>query len=162
MSHSLHIDPNASKKQKYEELLPQLQALVEGEGDLIANMANISAALKQALGFFWVGFYLVKGDDLVLGPFQGSIACTRIKHGRGVCGTAWKEQKTMLVPNVEQFPGHIACDAASQSEIVIPLFRENEVIAVLDVDSDQLDSFNETDVTFLQQIVTLLSASYID
>lgn len=155
MSHTLHIS-HSSKEEKYLSLLPQLKGLLEGETDAIANMANISAALKMTFGFFWVGFYIVKREELVLGPFQGTIACTRIKYGKGVCGTAWKEKRTVIVEDVNRFPGHIACDAASQSEIVIPLFGHDEIIAVLDIDSDHLNHFDETDAHYLQQIVKLL------
>ena len=155
MTHALHI-PSSSKGEKYLSLLPQLKGLLDGETDTIANMANISAALKMRFGFFWVGFYIVKKEELVLGPFQGTIACTRIKYGKGVCGTAWKERRTVLVEDVNQFSGHIACDAASQSEIVIPLFNRDEVIAVLDIDSEQLNHFDETDARYLEQIVKLL------
>lgn len=156
MSHTLHIS-QASKEDRYIELLPQMEGLLAGENDLIANLANVSAALKQAFGFFWVGFYLVKGDELVLGPFQGTIACTRIKYGRGVCGTAWKESKTMIVEDVNQFPGHIACDAASQSEIVVPILKDGVVVAVLDVDSDELSQFDRVDARYLEQIVRLIN-----
>lgn len=156
MAESLNISHTSSKEEKYRSLLPQLKGLLEGETDTIANMANISAALKMTFGFFWVGFYIVKREELVLGPFQGTIACTRIKYGRGVCGTAWKEKRTVIVEDVNQFPGHIACDAASQSEIVIPMFNQDEVIAVLDIDSDHLNHFDETDASYLQQIVKLL------
>lgn len=155
MSHTLYI-PNASKEDLYISLLPQLEGLIESETDTIANFANVSAALKQAFGFFWVGFYIVKRGELVLGPFQGTIACTRIKYGKGVCGTAWKEKKTIIVSDVNQFPGHIACDAMSQSEIVIPLFDRDEIVAVLDIDSEHLDNFDETDALYLQKIVQLL------
>lgn len=156
MAESLNISHTSSKEEKYRSLLPQLKGLLEGETDTIANMANISAALKMTFAFFWVGFYIVKRKELVLGPFQGTIACTRIKYGRGVCGTAWKEKRTVIVEDVNQFPGHIACDAASQSEIVIPMFNQDEVIAVLDIDSDHLNHFDETDASYLQQIVKLL------
>jgi GAF domain-containing protein len=156
MPEHLHIPSSSSKEEKYKTLLPQLKGLLEGESDTIANLANVSAALKQTFGFFWVGFYIVKQDELVLGPFQGTIACTRIKYGKGVCGTAWKEKRTIVVEDVNQFPGHIACDAASQSEIVVPLFGRNEVIAVLDVDSEHLNHFDETDAHYLRQIVELL------
>lgn len=156
MSHSLDISQVSSKEERYKSLLPQLKALVDGEPDTIANMANISAALKMTFNFFWVGFYIVKRDELVLGPFQGTIACTRIKYGKGVCGTAWKEKRTLIVDDVNQFPGHIACDAASQSEIVIPLFHNDEVIAVLDIDSEHLNHFDETDAQYLRQIVDIL------
>lgn len=155
MSHSLHIS-QALKEEKYIELLPQIEGLLSGEADLIANLANVSAALKQVFGFFWVGFYLVKEDELVLGPFQGTIACTRIKFGRGVCGTAWKEARTIVVEDVNQFPGHIACDAASQSEIVVPVLKDDAVVAVLDIDSDELAQFDEMDARYLEKIVKLL------
>lgn len=158
MLHILDIISSSPKKQKYQSLLPQLKALLEGETDTIANMANISAALKMTFGFFWVGFYIVKREELVLGPFQGTIACTRIKYGKGVCGTAWEEKRTVIVEDVDQFPGHIACDAASRSEIVIPVFDHSEVIAVLDIDSEHLDHFDEIDAYYLQQIVSLLEA----
>lgn len=158
MAENLEVFHNASKQEKYELLLPQLKALLEGEADYIANMANTSAALKMTFGFFWVGFYLVKGNELVLGPFQGTIACTRIKYGRGVCGTAWKEKNTIVVPDVDAFPGHIACDTASRSEIVVPLFRDEEVIAVLDIDSEHLNHFDETDALYLRQIVSWLES----
>ncbi len=141
-----------SKEEKYRELLPQLHALVSTETDFIANLANVAAALKQTFGFFWVGFYIVKGDELVLGPFQGPIACTRIRIGRGVCGTAWKEVRTLIVPDVEQFPGHIACSSDSKSEIVVPMIRQGEVVGVLDIDSDTPDSFDETDARYLEEI----------
>lgn len=151
MAENLSI-PTGSKEEKYRELLPQIYSLVSTEEDLIANLANMTAALKQTFGFFWVGFYLVKGEELVLGPFQGPIACTRIRLGRGVCGTAWKEARTLIVPDVEQFPGHIACSSDSKSEIVVPIFREGVVIGVLDIDSDTLNSFNEIDAHYLEEI----------
>lgn len=156
MSHTLHIT-TSSKEEAYQSLLPQLKALIEGEADTVANFANVSAALKMTFGFFWVGFYIVKKDELVLGPFQGSIACTRIRYGKGVCGTAWKEQRIVIVEDVNQFPGHIACDAASQSEIVIPLFSSDEVVAVLDIDSEHLNHFDETDAHYLQKITEYLT-----
>ena len=136
---------NGSKEDQYKNLLPQIKGLLEGESDLVANLGNIAAALKEQFNFFWVGFYLVKNDELVLGPFQGPVACTRIKKGRGVCGTSWEMAKTIIVPDVEKFPGHIACSILSKSEIVLPLFKEGEVVGVLDVDSSSLDSFDETD-----------------
>lgn len=145
-----------SKEEKYRELLPQLYALVSTETDFIANLANVAAALKQTFGFFWVGFYMVKGDELVLGPFQGPIACTRIRIGRGVCGTAWKEVRTLIVPDVEQFPGHIACSSDSKSEIVVPMIKQGEVIGVLDIDSDTLDSFDTVDARYLEEICTYI------
>ena len=147
---------NGSKAEKYQTLLPQIKSLIEGENDLIANLANVSAALKETFGFFWVGFYRVIDNQLVLAPFQGPIACTRIKYGKGVCGTAWKEARTIIVPDVDAFPGHIACSSASRSEIVVPVIWADKVIAVLDIDSDKLDSFNETDQIFLEKIVELL------
>lgn len=145
-----------SKEEKYRELLPQLHALVSTETDFIANLANVAAALKQTFGFFWVGFYIVKGDELVLGPFQGPIACTRIRIGRGVCGTAWKEARTLVVPDVEQFPGHIACSSNSKSEIVVPIIKEGKVIGVLDIDSDTLNSFDVVDTRYLKEICTYI------
>lgn len=157
MAEELIIDKQAGKAEKYQELMPQLEALVKKEGDVIANMANISAALWQTFHFFWVGFYRVVEGELVLGPFQGPIACTRIWLGRGVCGTAWKEGKTLVVPDVDQFPGHIACNSASRSEIVVPVRdKKGEVVAVLDIDSDRLNCFDETDVVFLERVVLFL------
>ena len=156
MAEEIIIPEGVSKTEKYEALLPQLQSLVESEPDVIANMANISAALKEVFGFFWVGFYIVKDDQLVLGPFQGPIACTRIRCGKGVCGTAWKEQKPIIVPDVDEFPGHIACSSLSKSEIVIPVFRQEKVVAVLDVDSEFLDHFDGTDEKYLSEIVKLV------
>lgn len=147
---------SGSKKERYASLLPQIKALIEGENDLIANLANVTAALKEAFDFFWVGFYLVKEDQLVLGPFQGSIACTRIRKGRGVCGTAWEKATTQLVPDVDAFPGHIACSSLSRSEIVVPLVKHGEVWGVLDIDSDCLDFFDEVDQRFLEEIATYL------
>ena len=146
-----------TKQEQYEALIPQIKGLLEGENDLIANLANVAAALKEQFNWLWVGFYLVKNDELVLGPFQGPVACTRIKKGRGVCGSSWAQQKTLIVPDVEKFPGHIACSSASKSEIVIPILFNNEVIAVLDVDSKELNAFDTTDQTYLEQIVSLIS-----
>ena len=146
-----------TKAEQYEALLPQIKGLLEGETDLIANLANISAALKEQFGWLWVGFYLVKNDELVLGPFQGPVACTRIKKGRGVCGTSWQKAETLIVPDVEKFPGHIACSSLSKSEIVLPLFRGSEVVGVLDVDSADFNTFNETDKEYLQQVLALLN-----
>ena len=158
MSEELQIAADASKKDKYELLLPQLEALVSGEPDLVANLANIAAALKETFGWWWVGFYLLKNDQLVLGPFQGPIACTRIKKGKGVCGTAWAEAKSQLVPDVEQFPGHIACSSASVSEIVVPVFNlTGDVAGVLDVDSERYDVLDATDVLYLEKIAALIS-----
>ncbi|KKB53782.1 GAF domain-containing protein [Parabacteroides goldsteinii] len=150
------IITEGDKEQQYQTLFLQIEALLAGETDMTANMANVAAALKQTFDFFWVGFYVVKEDMLVLAPFQGPIACTRIRHGKGVCGTAWKEAKTLIVPDVELFPGHIACNAASRSEIVVPVIRERKVIAVLDIDSDKLDSFDEVDANYLERICGLL------
>lgn len=157
MSEDLQIDKNSTREDKYISLIPQLQALIQGETDLIANMANISAALKEVFAFWWVGFYLVKKEELVLGPFQGPVACTRIALGKGVCGSSWKEAKTIIVPDVDLFPGHIACSSASRSEIVLPLFKDNKVIAVLDVDSEHLNYFDKTDEVYLANILALLS-----
>jgi len=145
-----------TKEEQYEALIPQIQGLLMGEDDLIANLANVAAALKEQFKWFWVGFYLVKNDELVLGPFQGPVACTRIRKGRGVCGTSWAQAKTLIVPDVEKFPGHIACSSLSRSEIVVPLFKNNEVAGVLDVDSEHLDLFDETDERYLEQIVKLI------
>lgn len=145
-----------SKEEQYLELIPQIKALLEGEPDLVANLANTAAALKEQFGWFWVGFYMVKADELVLGPFQGPVACTRIRKGRGVCGSSWAQAKTLVVPDVEKFPGHIACSSLSKSEIVVPLFLDGEVFGVLDVDSAALDQFDQTDATYLEQIVGLL------
>ncbi|MBY5951787.1 MAG: GAF domain-containing protein [Cyclobacteriaceae bacterium] len=157
MSENLFIPTEASKAEKYEAILPQIEALITGEPDLYANLANISAVLKQGFDFFWVGFYLVKEEQLVLGPFQGPIACTRIAFGKGVCGTAWKEGKTQLVPDVDAFPGHIACSSASRSEIVVPVLKNGEVKMVLDVDSDQLNDFDEVDQAYLEELCKKLS-----
>ena len=142
-----------TKAEQYQTLLPQIKALIEGEPDLIANLANIAAALKEQFGWLWVGFYLVKNEELVLGPFQGPVACTRIKKGRGVCGTSWAEAKTLIVPDVEKFPGHIACSSLSKSEIVLPIIRNNTVVAVLDADSELADHYDETDQIYLEEIV---------
>lgn len=147
-----------TKKGKYEELLPQIAALVQDEKDSTANMANICAALKYSMGFFWVGFYLVKKEQLVLGPFQGPVACTRIQLGKGVCGTSWQKKESIIVPDVDQFPGHIACSSLSKSEIVLPLFDANGLVtAVLDVDSEALNTFDQTDEHYLKQIIALLN-----
>lgn len=146
-----------TREEQYQGLLPQLEALIGEEKDLIANMANIAAALKTQFNFFWVGFYLVKGDELVLGPFQGPVACTRIKKGRGVCGKAWEDKSTIVVPDVDAFPGHIACSSFSKSEIALPLVSGEVVFAVLDVDSDSLDDFSDVDQRYLQQVIDLCS-----
>ncbi|HSU27788.1 MAG TPA: GAF domain-containing protein [Chitinophagaceae bacterium] len=148
---------SGNKIDQYESLVPQVRALLDGETDLVANMANISAALKEQFGWLWVGFYLVKGNELVLGPFQGPVACIRIQKGRGVCGTSWAKEKTLIVPDVEKFPGHIACSSLSRSEIVIPIIRNGKVVAVLDVDSKEYDQFDQVDETYLQKILDLLS-----
>lgn len=161
MSEQLNISHQLSREEKYKELLPQLKALIDGEEDTIANYANISAALKQTFNFFWIGFYIVKKGQLVLGPFQGTIACTRIKYGKGVCGTAWKEDRIVLVPDVELFEGHIACDSASRSEIVIPIHWNNEVIAVLDIDSEHLAHFDEMDAKYLGELAKIIEANIV-
>ena len=156
MAEELIISTSADKKEKYETLIPQIEGLVHGEPDLIANLSNIVAALKQTMDFFWVGFYLVKNDQLVLGPFQGPIACTRINFGKGVCGASWKERRTILVPNVDEFPGHIACSSASKSEIVLPAFKNGDVALVLDVDSDKLEDFDAVDQQALEKVMKIV------
>lgn len=156
MAEELIISASENKQERYQTLLPQIKALVDSEPDLIANLSNITAALKQSMNFFWVGFYLVKKNQLVLGPFQGPIACTRIDFGKGVCGTAWKEKKTILVPDVEKFPGHISCNSASKSEIVLPAIKNNEVVLVLDVDSDALDDFDSIDQNALEKLMRII------
>jgi L-methionine (R)-S-oxide reductase len=148
-----------TRQQQYETLLPQIKGLLEGEPDLIANLANITAALKEQFNWLWIGFYLVKKDELVLAPFQGPIACTRIKKGRGVCGTSWALAKTLIVDDVEKFPGHISCSSLSRSEIVVPIIRNNEVIGVLDADSEQLNQFDETDQLYLERIVEYIKVN---
>jgi GAF domain-containing protein len=158
MAEDLHII-QGTKEDQYKTLIPQIAALLQGEPDLVANMANIVAALKEQFGWFWIGFYIVKNEELVLGPFQGPVACTRIRKGRGVCGSSWAQATTLIVPDVEQFPGHIACSSLSKSEIVVPILRNNEVIAVLDVDSSTLNSFDTTDQQYLEQIVNLVNFS---
>jgi len=145
-----------TKEEQYKTLLPQIQALIEGEPDLIANLANICGALKEQFNWWWIGFYLVKKDELVLGPFQGPVACTRIKKGRGVCGWSWQHAQTIIVPDVEQFPGHIACSSASRSEIVVPIIKDGEVIAVLDADSEHFNHFDETDQLYLEKIAAMI------
>lgn len=144
------------KREKYEQLLPQAEALVAGEPDVIARMANVAALLHREMGFWWTGFYRVEGDHLVLGPFQGPVACTRIARGRGVCGTSWKEEHTIVVPDVEQFPGHIACSSESRSEIVVPVRRDGAIVAVLDIDSRELATFEDTDRLYLERIADLI------
>lgn len=156
MAEQLIIESSADKATRYKTLLPQVEALVNGESDVTANLANIAAALRQTMDFFWVGFYIVKSNELVLGPFQGPIACTRIAFGKGVCGACWKEKKVMLVPDVEEFPGHIACSSDSKSEIVLPAFKNNEVALVLDVDSDKLNDFDSTDEIYLTQVMKII------
>jgi len=156
VAEQFHI-AQGTKGEQYEALLPQLRALVAGEPDMIANMANISAVLKAQFDFFWVGFYLAKGEELVLGPFQGPVACTRILKGKGVCGTAWERAEPLVVPDVDAFPGHIACSAQSKSEIVIPVMQHGEVVAVLDVDSEYLNHFDTTDAHYLTKVVALLA-----
>ena len=146
-----------TKEEQYESLLPQIKALLDDEPDLIANLANVTGALKEQFNWLWVGFYLVKDDELVLGPFQGPVACTRIKKGKGVCGTSWAKAETLIVPDVEKFPGHIACSSLSRSEIVVPIIRDKDVVAVLDADSIALNNYDETDKKWLEQIVELLN-----
>ncbi|WP_151981193.1 GAF domain-containing protein [Acinetobacter guerrae] len=145
-----------NKAEQYQGLIPQIQAIVADENDVIANLANVCAALKQQFNWFWIGFYLVKENELVLGPFQGPIACTRIAKGRGVCGTAWQQQQVLIVPDVEQFPGHIACSSDSKSEIVLPVMKQGKCVAVLDIDSDILDCFDEVDAQYLKRVVGIV------
>lgn len=158
MAEDLLIIKTESKEEQYQSLIPQIQALISGEDDLIANLANISAALKEQFGWLWVGFYLVKGEELVLGPFQGPVACTRIKSGKGVCGRSWQESKTFIVEDVDKFPGHIACSSASRSEIVLPIVIDEVVFGVLDVDSAELAQFDEVDEKYLSQVISLIDA----
>ncbi len=154
-----HLDLNAGNKEElYLSLVPQIKALIGNETDSVANLANVAAALKEAFHFFWVGFYLVKEDELVLGPFQGPIACTRIQKGRGVCGTSWETEKVIIVDDVEAFPGHIACSSLSKSEIVVPILKNNSVIGVLDVDSDELATFDEIDEKYLTRLCLWLGS----
>lgn len=155
------ISSTASKAEKYRQLIPQIEALVGDEPDLTANLANVAAALHTTFNFWWTGFYIVKNDQLVLAPFQGPVACTRIAFGKGVCGTAWKTQQTQVVPNVDEFPGHIACSGETKSEIVIPIFKASEVVAVLDIDSQYLAHFDETDKTYLEQIALFIGKKFI-
>jgi L-methionine (R)-S-oxide reductase len=157
MAEDLNITTSTDKIEQYQSLIPQIEALLDDEADLIANLANVCAALKEQFKWFWVGFYLVKNGELVLGPFQGPVACTRIALGKGVCGAAWQQEKTLIVADVDAFPGHIACSSLSKSEIVIPIFEGGKVVAVLDVDSEELDRFNETDAKYLEQIVKLVN-----
>ena len=157
MAETLNVAVSNSKAEQYRSLLPQLTALVSGETNRVANLANLAAALRQTFGFFWVGFYLVEADELVLGPFQGDIACTRIGYGKGVCGAAWQEATTQWVPDVDAFPGHIACSSQSRSEVVVPILVGDEVVAVLDVDSDRLNDFDEQDLEGLQSVASLVA-----
>src|SRR5262245_15885601 len=157
MAENLVISTSASKKERYDVLLPQIEALVHGEDDLVANLSNIVAALRQSMNFFWVGFYIVKNKQLVLGPFQGPIACTRIDFGKGVCGSSWKEKKTLIVSDVDQFPGHIACSSDAKSEIVVPVIRNGEVVMVLDVDSDRLGDFDSVDQVALEELALIVT-----
>lgn len=159
MAEELIISTSGNKEEQYATLIPQIEALVDDEPDFIANLSNIAAALKQTMNFFWVGFYIVKEEQLVLGPFQGPIACTRIQFGKGVCGASWKEKRTILVPNVEEFPGHIACSSASQSEIVLPAFKNGEVVLVMDVDSDKLNDFDNVDQSALEKVIKIIERS---
>lgn len=154
------VNAQADKDEKYRQLLPQISALIETEDDLTANLANVAAALWQTFGWWWTGFYIVKQNQLVLGPFQGPVACTRIALGKGVCGTAWQQAKTIIVPDVDQFPGHIACSGASKSEIVVPILKNNAVVAVLDVDSEHLNHFDKTDQRYLEQVAILIAEKF--
>lgn len=156
MAEELIIPDSAHKQDRYDALIPQIESLVMGETDLIANLSNIAAALKQGMNFFWVGFYLVKGNELVLGPFQGPVACTRISFGKGVCGASWREKDVIIVPDVDQFPGHIACNSASKSEIVLPAIKDGEVKLVLDVDSDVINDFDAADKTALKKVMMII------
>lgn len=156
MAEDLSILKTSDKAAQYRSLIPQIEALLSGESDQIANLANVCAALKEAFSFFWVGFYLVKGEELVLGPFQGPVACTRIRKGKGVCGASWEQDQTLLVPDVDAFPGHIACSSASKSEIVVPLRRNGMVIGVLDVDSDRLNDFDVVDQQYLEGLMNIV------
>jgi L-methionine (R)-S-oxide reductase len=158
MAEDLHII-EGSKEEQYQQMIPQIKGLLEGEKDLVANLANVAAALKEQFSWWWIGFYLVKNGELVLGPFQGPVACTRIRKGRGVCGTAWEKAETLIVPDVEKFPGHIACSSLSRSEIVVPLIHNGEVWGVLDADSEYLDHYDLTDKQYLEEIASLLANS---
>lgn len=158
MAEDLTIIKEASKEEKYLSIIPQIGALLEGETDLIANLANVCAALKEQFNWFWIGFYLVKEDELVLGPFQGPVACTRIRKGKGVCGASWQQEQILIVPNVDEFPGHIACASASKSEIVLPFYIDNKIAGVLDVDSEYLSHFDEVDAKYLNEILRLIHA----
>lgn len=160
MAESIVFSRSADRRQVYSQINPQIESLVSGETDLIANLANVAAVLKEAFGFFWVGFYLKKGDQLVLGPFQGPLACTRINFNQGVCGHAYTTRETAIVPDVDEFPGHIACSSASRSEIVVPIFHGSEVMGVLDVDSNRLDDFSDVDKEGLEKIVALINVAW--
>ena len=160
MAESLTLTTGANREARYKELIPQIKAVIEGETDLIANLANVAAMLKEGLGFFWIGFYRTQDNELVLGPFQGPLACTRIPFSKGVCGAAAREQKTLLVPDVDQFPGHIACSSLSKSEVVVPLLAHDKTQLVLDVDSEYLDDFSETDIRYLESIIELLKQQH--
>ncbi len=161
MAEDLKLTPGLSREQTYKELIPQIEALVCNENDLVANLANIAAALKESFGFLWIGFYIVKEDELVLGPFQGPVACTRIKKGKGVCGTAWMEKRSIIVPDVDQFPGHIACSSQSKSEIVLPVYKHEEVSLILDLDSDRLNDFSEIDEQYLMELIRIVERKIV-
>ena len=162
MAETLLVSKSSNKEERYRVCLPQIKALLEAETDGVANMANVSAVLKETFSFFWCGFYVVKNNELVLGPFQGPLACTRIACGKGVCGKAWEKKEILIVPDVEKFPGHIACSSLSKSEIVVPLVYLGEVIAVLDIDSDRLDAFDETDRFYLDQVGAMVAKAIHD
>jgi len=156
LAEDIHINKGLTREETYWEIIPQIKSLIEGENDIIANLANIAAVLREAFDFFWIGFYIVKENELVLGPFQGPVACTRIQQGKGVCGKAWQEKKAIIVPDVNQFPGHIACSSLSKSEIVVPVLKNNEVHLILDIDSDKLDDFSDLDVKHLMKLAALI------
>lgn len=156
MAEELKITKGVSRAETYQEIVPQIKALITDEPDVVANLANVTAVLKEAFNFFWIGFYFVKGSELVLGPFQGPVACTRIQKGKGVCGQSWIDKKVIIVPDVDQFPGHIACSSLSKSEIVLPIFKTNEVHSILDIDSDRLGAFSEIDEKYLKEIIHLV------
>lgn len=158
MAEDLKIAKTGTKEEQYLSIIPQIKALITGETDQIANLANVCAALKEQFNWFWIGFYLIKDDELVLGPFQGPVACTRIQKGKGVCGASWAQEATLIVPDVDEFPGHIACASASKSEIVLPLYQGENIIGVLDVDSEYLAHFDDIDSKYLNQIIDLLNA----
>jgi L-methionine (R)-S-oxide reductase len=162
LAEQLIINPSADKKTRYEELLPQIEALVTGESDLVANLANVAAAIKYGMNFFWVGFYLVNSKELILGPFQGPVACTRIEEGKGVCGTVMKTGEALIVPDVNLFPGHISCNASSKSEIVVPLKIDDKVVGVLDIDSEFLNNFDSVDLHYLQRLSIILEQTWMN